>query len=132
MVDGCCDKLAPLVDSPQGVVYQVESNGSDRSLKLLSAYADGSASRHADRMQMGEGLIGQCARDARRILVTQMPRNVVPISSGLFRAPPQHAMVLPVLFENEVKAVIELASLGRFTDLQLSFLDASPIPSASC
>ena len=47
------------------------------------------------------------------MLITDMPRNVVPISSGLFKAPPRHVIVLPVLFEGQVKAVIELASLGR-------------------
>ena len=57
------------------------------------------------------------------MLITEMPENVVPISSGLFTAPPRHVIVLPVLFEGQVKAVIELASLGGFTDLQLSFLE---------
>ena len=73
--------------------------------------------------ELGEGLIGQCARDARRILITEMPHDVVPITSGLFKAQPRHVIVLPVLFEGQVKAVIELASLGGFTDLQLAFLE---------
>jgi hypothetical protein len=116
-------ELAPLVEAQHGVIYQVEADGPATGLKLLSAYADGAADGHAGRLQVGEWLIGQCARDARRLLITQMPSNVVPISSGLFRAPPRHVIVLPVLFEGEVKAVIELASLGAFTDLQLSFLE---------
>jgi len=74
-------------------------------------------------LKLGEGLIGQCARDARRMFITEIPSDVVPIRSGLFRAPPRHIIVLPVLFEGDVKAVIELASLGAFTDLQLSFLE---------
>ncbi len=57
------------------------------------------------------------------MLITEMPASVVPISSGLFRAPPRNAIVLPVSFEGQVKAVIELASLGAFTDLQMSFLE---------
>src|ERR1700675_3401344 len=52
-----------------------------------------------------------------------MPESVVPISSGLFKARPRHVIVLPVLFEGQVKAVIELASLGVFTALQVSFLE---------
>jgi CheY-like chemotaxis protein/signal transduction histidine kinase len=52
-----------------------------------------------------------------------MPSSVVPIGSGLFKAVPRNAIVLPVLFEGQVKAVIELASLGSFTDLQMSFLE---------
>jgi HAMP domain-containing protein/CheY-like chemotaxis protein/signal transduction histidine kinase len=116
-------ELAPLVGAQHGVIYQVEGNGAADGLKLLSAYADGAVDGHAEHLKLGEGLIGQCARDARRLLITEMPSNVVPISSGLFRAPPQHVIVLPVLFEGDVKAVIELASLGAFTDLQMSFLE---------
>src|SRR5262249_45524708 len=71
----------------------------------------------------GQGLVGQCAADARRLLVTEIPEEVVPITSGLFKAVPKNIVVLPVLFEGQVKAVIELASLGAFTDLQIAFLD---------
>ena len=116
-------ELAPLVDAQQGVIYQVEAEGTEPSLRLLAAYADDALSGHRERLRMGEGMIGQCARDARRMLVTDLPDNVTPIGSGLFKAKPRNAIVLPVLFEGEVKAVIELASLGSFTDLQMSFLE---------
>jgi len=114
-------ELVPLVDAQQGVIYQVEAEGDD--LKLLSSYADDSMNGFLERIQLGEGLIGQCARDARRMLVSDLPGTVVPIRSGLFRAVPRNAIVLPVLFEGQVKAVIELASVGVFTDLQMSFLE---------
>jgi CheY-like chemotaxis protein/HAMP domain-containing protein len=113
-------ELAPLVDAQNGVIYLVEAEG---SLRQLSAYADSPASGHPDRLMSGQGLVGQCAADARRMLLTQMPDNVVPIASGLFQAFPKSLIVLPVLFEGQVKAVIELASLGSFTDLQTSFLE---------
>ena len=60
---------------------------------------------------LGEGLIGQCAVDKRRMLITEMPTDAVPIGSALFKAVPRNVIVLPVLFEDQVKAVIELASL---------------------
>jgi len=113
-------ELAPLVNSQNGVIYLVEPEG---SLGQLSAYADSELAGHPERLRPGEGLIGQCAADARRMLITQMPDNVVPITSGLFQARPHNLVVLPVLFEGQVKAVIELASVGSFTDLQTSFLD---------
>ncbi len=117
-------ELAPLVEAQHGVIYQVETDGMvSIGLKLLSAYADDMVKGHAERLQLGEGLIGQCARDARSMLITEMPDNVVPISSGLFKAPPRNAIVLPILFEGQVKAVMELASIGPFTDLQMSFLE---------
>ena len=116
-------ELAPLVGAHHGVIYQVQTGGADAALRLLSAYADDVTNGYSAHLELGEGLIGQCARDARRMLITEMPASVVPISSGLFRAPPRNAIVLPVSFEGQVKAVIELASLGAFTDLQMSFLE---------
>jgi len=114
-------ELAPLVNSQNGVIYLSEG---EAGLKLLSSFADNEASRgHPERLYAGQGLIGQCAADARRMLIAQIPDEVVPISSGLFKAMPKNVIVLPVLFEGQVKAVIELASLGTFTDLQISFLD---------
>ena len=115
-------ELAPLVDAQHAIIYQVETEGTP-SLKLLSAYAEEGTHGHAERLRIGEGIIGQCARDARRLLITDIPSDVVPISSGLFKAVPRNAIVLPVLFEGQVKAVIELASIGSFTDLQMSFLE---------
>jgi HAMP domain-containing protein/CheY-like chemotaxis protein len=116
-------ELAPLVGAQHGVIYQVHAEGAAVALKLLSAYADDVSNGYPERLELGEGLIGQCARDARRMFITEMPPSVVPISSGVFKALPRNAIVLPVSFEGQVKAVIELASLGSFTDLQMSFLE---------
>jgi CheY-like chemotaxis protein/HAMP domain-containing protein/signal transduction histidine kinase len=113
-------ELAPLVNAQNGIIYLVEP---DARLLRLSAYADSEAGDHAERLRPGQGLVGQCARDARRMLITQMPDTVVPITSGLFQAKPNNLIVLPVLFEGQVKAVIELASVGSFTALQISFLE---------
>jgi CheY-like chemotaxis protein/signal transduction histidine kinase/HAMP domain-containing protein len=113
-------ELAPLVNAQNGVIYLVESEG---SLRRLSVFADSPEQGHIERLRPGQSLIGQCAADARRMLITQMPETVVPVTSGLFEAVPHNLIVLPVLFEGQVKAVIELASLGSFTDLQVSFLE---------
>jgi len=117
-------ELAPLVGAHQGVIYQVDdAEGPQPMLSLLSTYAEGVEASHPKQLAFGQGLVGQCASDARRILVTNLPENVVPISSGVFSTLPRSAIVLPVHFEGQVKAVIELASAGHFTELQLSFLD---------
>jgi len=115
-------ELTPLVNAQMGVIYQLESEG-DRTLRLLSAYADDGAAGHPPALKVGEGLVGQCAADKRRILITDMPPYAVPIGSALFKAVPQNVIVLPVLFENQVKAVIELASISAFTTLQVTFLE---------
>src|SRR5690242_19337032 len=116
-------ELAPLVNAQNGVIYLLQSDGTP-TLKLLSSYAEPmSGHGHFDRLQLREGLIGQCAADARRILITEIPDNVVMIGSGLVKMVPKNIIVLPVLFEGQVKAVIELASVEAFTDLQISFLE---------
>jgi CheY-like chemotaxis protein/signal transduction histidine kinase/HAMP domain-containing protein len=115
-------ELTPLVNAQLGVIYQVESEGT-LSLRLLSAYADDGANGHPSRVRLGEGLIGQCAADKRRLLITELPTYAVPIGSALFKVVPRNIIVLPVLFENQVKAVIELASVTQFTTLQTMFLE---------
>ncbi|MGA7165229.1 MAG: response regulator, partial [Pseudolabrys sp.] len=115
-------ELTPLVHAQQGVIYQVESEEL-QSMRLLSAYADDGANGHPQRLRIGEGLIGQCAADKRRLLITEMPDHAVPIGSALFKVKPANIIVLPVLFENQVKAVIELASVKEFTALQTMFLE---------
>jgi Signal transduction histidine kinase len=72
---------------------------------------------------MGEGLVGQCALEKRRMLISDLPNHTTPIRSGLFEAVPRNVIVLPVLFEDRVKAVIELASLNSFTPSHLAFLE---------
>jgi CheY-like chemotaxis protein/HAMP domain-containing protein/signal transduction histidine kinase len=115
-------ELTPLVNAQLGVIYQV--TGEDvPSMHLLSAYADDGVHGHPEHLRPGEGLVGQCAMDKRRILITEMPRHTVPIGSALFKSIPRNVVVLPVLFENQVKAVIELASLSEFTTLQMMFLE---------
>ena len=71
---------------------------------------------------MGEGLVGQCAFEKERIILTNVPGNYIKISSGLGKAKPANLIVLPVLFENKCKAVIELASLDAFSETHLDFL----------
>jgi len=115
-------ELAPLVNAQQGVIYQMETDES-AEMMLLSAYADEAPNGHARQLRVGEGLIGQCAAEKRRMLITEVPPHAVPIRSGLFKAVPLNVIVLPVLFEDRVKAVIELASLSTFTASHLAFLE---------
>ncbi|HET8920149.1 MAG TPA: HAMP domain-containing protein, partial [Xanthobacteraceae bacterium] len=115
-------ELTPLVNAHQGVIYQMHSEEEHKGLKLLAAYADDGANGHAHALRPGEGLIGQCALDKRRMLIAT-PTEATPISSALLKVPPRNLFVLPVLFENQVKAVIELASIHEFTALQTMFLE---------
>jgi HAMP domain-containing protein/CheY-like chemotaxis protein len=114
-------ELAPLVNAQQGVIYQMESEDSGKMV-LLSAYAN-TPDGHLQQLKIGEGLVGQCAAEKRRVLINELPDYAVPIRSGLFEARPRNVIVLPVLFEDRVKAVIELATLNIFTASHLAFLE---------
>ena len=115
-------ELAPLVAAQQGVIYQVETEES-AGMRLLSAFADDGQDGHPQALALGQGLVGQCALEKRRMLIAELPEDAIPIRSGLFKAVPRNVIVLPVLFEGRVKAVIELASLSAFTTSHLAFLD---------
>jgi CheY-like chemotaxis protein/signal transduction histidine kinase/HAMP domain-containing protein len=115
-------ELAPLVNAQQGVIYQMEEEESG-NMVLLSAFADAGRNGHPDSLHVGTGLVGQCASEKRRMLITDVPSHAIPIRSGLFEAVPRNVIVLPILFEDRVKAVIELASLSVFTASHLAFLE---------
>jgi HAMP domain-containing protein/CheY-like chemotaxis protein/GAF domain-containing protein len=113
-------ELVPLVNAQQGMIYQMET---EESMVLLAAFAGDGEDGHLRRLKSGEGLVGQCAAEKRRIVISDLPPQTVPIRSSLFEAVPRNVVVLPVLFENHVKAVIELASLSFFTASHLAFLE---------
>ncbi|HXO92989.1 MAG TPA: GAF domain-containing protein, partial [Candidatus Acidoferrum sp.] len=115
-------ELAPLVNAQQGVIYQMETEEVG-GMVLLSAFADDGENGHLRRLKIGEGLVGQVASEKRRMLISDLPEKTVPIRSGLFQSVPRNVIVLPVLFEDRVKAVIELASLNAFTASHLAFLE---------
>jgi HAMP domain-containing protein/CheY-like chemotaxis protein/predicted transcriptional regulator len=115
-------ELAPLVNAHMGVIYQVGNEG-EPQLCLLSSYAGDAAYPHPPFVQFGEGLIGQCAVDKRRLLVSDIPADASPVNSALMRVLPKNLVVLPVLFESQVKAVIELSSVSSFTNSQMTFLE---------
>jgi HAMP domain-containing protein/CheY-like chemotaxis protein/signal transduction histidine kinase len=116
-------ELAPLVSAHHGVFYMMDSQESDARLRMIASYGYRSSRKLPTSFLPGEGLVGQCALEKARIWLTDVPRDYIVVSSGLGAAPPTNIVVLPILFEQQVKAVIEIASLDRFTETHLSFLD---------
>ncbi|QYF92813.1 response regulator [Massilia sp. PAMC28688] len=116
-------ELAPLVSAHHGVFYMMDSQEMDARLRMIASYGYRSSRKLATSFLPGEGLVGQCALEKTRIWLTDVPRDYIVVSSGLGAAPPTNIVVLPILFEQQVKAVIEIASLDRFTETHLSFLD---------
>jgi HAMP domain-containing protein/signal transduction histidine kinase/CheY-like chemotaxis protein len=119
-------ELAPVVSAQQGVFYIIDNadgSSTEPELKLLASYAF----RHSDdvygRFKLGEGLVGQAAAEKERILLRNVPQDYVKISSGLGAAAPRNIVVLPILFEGQVKAVMELSSAEEFNPTHQAFLD---------
>jgi signal transduction histidine kinase/DNA-binding response OmpR family regulator/HAMP domain-containing protein len=116
-------QLTPLVSAHHGAFFMMEQEGNTPVLKLRSTYAYRERKSVANRFRLGEGLVGQCALERKTILLTNVPQDYIAISSGLGEASPLNIIVLPVLFEGEVKAVIELASFNQFSAIHQIFLD---------
>src|SRR5437762_271448 len=116
-------QLTPLVSAHHGAFFMIDQEGGERVLKLIATYAYKERKSVANRFRVGEGLVGQCALEKKPILLTRVPADYIQISSGLGEAPPLNIIVLPVLFEGEVKAVIELASFNPFGAIHQIFLD---------
>jgi HAMP domain-containing protein/signal transduction histidine kinase/DNA-binding response OmpR family regulator len=124
-------ELAPVVGAQHGVFYVMQPGREDAKddierdahLKLLSSYAYRNRKNVANKFALGEGLVGQAALERERILITNAPPDYVQITSGLGAAPPTNIIVLPVLFEGQVKAVMELSSFEQFSPIHQAFLD---------
>jgi HAMP domain-containing protein/signal transduction histidine kinase len=116
-------ELAPVVPAQQGVFYIMDKSGREPELKLLASYACREESGLKTSLKLGESLVGQAALEKQRVLLSDAPSDYVKVSSALGAARPMNIVVLPILFEGEVKAVIELSSLERFNSTHQAFLD---------
>jgi len=115
-------ELVPLVRGQQGVIYQMDADSAQR-LILLAKYADHPDRGYPQSLVLGQGLIGQCAVERQRILITDIPDNTITISSVILEAKPRSLVVFPVIFEEQLKAVLAIASIYDFDEAHLTFLE---------
>ncbi|SDK61866.1 HAMP domain-containing protein [Paracoccus chinensis] len=115
--------LAPLINVQHGAIWLAAEDEDGPVFELAATYAMTERKFLASRIRPREGLIGQCAVERERILLTNVPPDYVRIRSGLGEAAPLNIVALPVLFEGRVLAIIELASFSRFTETHVAFLD---------
>jgi HAMP domain-containing protein/CheY-like chemotaxis protein/signal transduction histidine kinase len=118
-------ELATIVTAQHGLFYilQEDEKFLDSKLNLIASFAFVKRKDAPTQYSMGEGLIGQVAVEKERILLSNVPKDYIKIGSGLGDAKPQNVIILPVLFEGQLKAVIELASLDTFSQTHLDFLE---------
>jgi len=121
-----CDELittiTPMVGAKYGVIYLLEGEDEQKYLKKLAAYAFDSTQIDSPDFPLGEGLVGQCALENKEIRLAQIPDNYIKITSGLGAVAPKNILILPVQFNQQVLAVVELASLEEFSPLQMELL----------
>jgi HAMP domain-containing protein/signal transduction histidine kinase/CheY-like chemotaxis protein len=116
-------ELTPLVNAQQAAFYVADHRSGDSTLELLAGYAQRHSKSLPRKIAFGEGLVGQCAFEKKRIVLSSAPSDYIRISSALGSGTPVNIVILPVLFEGQVKAVIELASFSKFSEIHQTFLD---------
>ncbi|HEY0715834.1 MAG TPA: ATP-binding protein, partial [Polyangia bacterium] len=116
-------ELAPVVGAQHGSFFMVTKEDEETMLKLFASYAYEERKKLSNAYALGEGLVGQGALEKKRIVVTDVPTDYIRITSSLGDSVPRNIVVVPILFEGEVRGVLELASFQRFTDVQLAFLE---------
>ena len=113
--------LCRALDAQVGAQYVLDNVSG--TLRLMGTYATATGKDLPDRWKVGEGLVGQVAQEKRRILVNNVPEDSIRVRWGLGEALPRNLLVLPLLHEGDVRGVIELGSLGQFSNQQLDLLD---------
>ncbi|MGA5699166.1 HAMP domain-containing protein [Peterkaempfera bronchialis] len=116
------DELAPLVSAQYGAFFLAEETPRGTELKLVGSYGHPGGDRPT-RFPLGRSLVGQAARSRRTIAVDDIPADYVTVSSGLGATAPASLLLLPIVVEDQVLGVIELASVHRFTQVHRDFLE---------
>ena len=116
-------ELAPVVGAQQAEFYVLTSMDATPKLRLFASYASGGQHSHGKEIELGQGLVGQCAIEKEKILLTNVPSDAFRVATGLSHTAALDVLVLPVIFEGQVRGVLELASLQRFNPSHQAFLD---------
>ncbi len=115
-------EMATYLEAQVGAFYLMADKGSEPALSLLGSYAYQKRKNLSNRFSLGEGLVGQAALEKQQILVRNVPEDYVKVTSGLGERSPRFICVIPFLYEDRVKGVIEVGTLNEMTDLQLEYL----------
>jgi signal transduction histidine kinase/CheY-like chemotaxis protein/HAMP domain-containing protein len=123
VADLIMDELAPLVRAQHGTFFLSETADDETRLRLIAGYGLRADKDAPLQYRLGQSLIGQVAKSARSMIISDLPEGYVKISSGLGEASPTNLAILPILFEDRVLGVIELAAFTTFTPVQTDFLE---------
>ena len=112
--------LAPILDAHQAAIFLARE---DKAYTLTGSYALSRGENAKQKYVKGDGLIGQVIADENMIVVEEVPVDYLDLETGLGKTNPGMLVLYPVLFEGELLAVMELASLTRFAPHHFEFLD---------
>jgi signal transduction histidine kinase/DNA-binding response OmpR family regulator/HAMP domain-containing protein len=116
-------ELAPVVRAHQAEFYVLTGEKEQQRLQLLASYASAGRRSHGKHLDLGEGVVGQCAIEKRKILLMNIEGRRFRINTGLTRSQAAEVLVMPIVFEGELRGVVELASLESFSPSHQAFLD---------
>jgi len=105
------------LEAIQGGLFLLETD--NETLKLASAFAYNRKKYLTKSIKKGESLVGTCALEKKTILLTDIPEGYIEITSGLGDTPPNTLLLLPVMHEEQLIGVLEMASLTKFNPNQI-------------
>lgn len=107
--------ICKAIDACQGMFYvRKENNGV--YFAATASYAFFTEEDMHKHYELGEGLVGQAAKEKKLLHIEQIPQNYVTIVSGLGKAEPISLVIAPVVKDNKTIAVIELAFFKKITE----------------
>jgi len=112
--------IASYIDANLGAIYLKDEKD---KLRLVSSYSYTKRKNLSNEFEVGSGVVGQAALEKKPILLTNVPDDYLKINSGLGEGKPANILVLPFLYEGDLKGVIELGSFNDLNDLHLQFLN---------
>lgn len=116
------EEIVPLVEASHGALYVMKHDAMEQYLLKLSVYAERVGHVGKSRIKIGEGLVGQCAKSGKPMHIQQVPSDYISISSGLGETLPNSIAIVPILLNGATLGVLELATIGGFTELHEKLL----------
>ena len=115
-------ELVNYIDANQGGIFIIEKDGDEEILELKSTYAYNRRKYLKKKLEFKDGLVGQCALEREIIHLNEVPEDYLEITSGLGASSPRNILLIPLIFNEKIFGVIEIASFNKFEDYVINFI----------